>query len=136
MIESTLRGIVISALRRYSAFAVENRVHDGTPDICSTLGWIECKCVNKLPIRKTSKVGIDLRISQQFWLRKWNHCNGSALVITVVCEEWFIHSGRWSAEYMVNSTEHQLRVNALKIWNKRPTYTNLRKELVLLHAQR
>lgn len=131
--ESTLRGIVVLALKRHSAFAVENRVHDGTPDVCSTLGWIECKRLENWPVREPSKIGIDLRRSQQLWLRRWAHCGGSAFVITVICGEWFIHDGGWSAENMVNATQQQFRDNALKIWPKRPINTNLRQELERLH---
>ena len=135
MKESTLRGIVVTTLKKHSAFAVENRVHDGTPDVCSTLGFIECKCIASWPARETSMVGVDVRHSQRLWLRRWAHCKGSALVLTVACGEWFVHDGGWSAENLARATQLEMREHALRIWPSRPTDTNLRQELERLHGR-
>lgn len=122
-------------MRRHFAFAVENLVHDGTPDVCSTLGFIECKRVDEWPVRSTSKVGVDLRRSQRLWLRRWTHCGGSALVLTVVCGEWFVHDGQWSAKNLAGATQQDMREYALKIWPRRPSDEQLRLELERLHAR-
>lgn len=132
MSETDVRAFVVEALRRHCAFAVENYVHDGTPDVCCALGWIELKEVDGFPARDTSLVGVVHRKAQRIWMRRWTHVGGSACVLTVVGGEWFIHDGAWAARHLARADVTTFRSAALTSWTSKPSPESLREALEVI----
>lgn len=136
MNESKIRTMVVSALRRFAAFAVENSAHDGAPDVACVLGWVELKRLDACPVHGTSQIGVDLRPSQELWLRRWTHAGGRAVVLTVVGDEWFLHDGAWAAMHLATATVNAFRASALRTWRKRPGPNTLAEALEQALGQR
>lgn len=139
MQETSVRRKVISLLSPLNAFAVENPVCPGTPDVCCVAGWLELK-VTKWPRRADSRVVVDLRNEQKIWLRKWRKHGGRAWTFTVIepvigdfadrLDECFLHDASWSADYLGEVNEDVLRSNALAIWRGFPSRDQLIAELM------
>lgn len=119
MVEKRLRSKVIKLLEPLGAFAVENPAKPGTPDVCTTMGWIELKLGT---FAKTSRgaVRITLRNEQRIWLRKWSLFGGKAWVLTVINGEWFLHDGLWSSENIGRVKEEVFREHAEESWVMAP----------------
>jgi hypothetical protein len=107
MLEKEFRSKIVAALKPLRAFAVENDVHDGTPDVCCLAGWIELK-VGTCPVRSTTRVDLGLRQAQAVWLRGWRRQGGRAWGMVLLNDEVvLLHDGLWAAENydVVNSTD-------------------------------
>jgi hypothetical protein len=119
---------VVSALESVGAFSVENRAHDGVPDICTTLGWIELKLAS---VSKRGSLRVDLRPAQRIWMRRWSTFGGRAFVITV-CEHpdglrsWVLSTAPWASARLGNCDFEELIFESVETWPAEPT----RRELI------
>lgn len=130
MTEAEVRSCVVSMLRPLSAFAVENAVHDGCPDVCCVAGWIELKLA-RWPTRHSSVVQVDLRPSQRVWLKRWRMLRGRAWTLTVVSDQdWLLHDGAWASDNLGNVVADVLRDKALAVWPSKPDSRDLINALV------
>ena len=129
MTEQMMRHRVVNAmLKGLGAFAVENPACPGTPDVCTTVGWLELK-VARWPRKVGSVVNVDLRQTQRLWIRRWARHDGNVWTLTWISNEWFLHDGRWSADHLGNVDERVFRNCALYSWDQ-PHPTNLDAILV------
>ena len=113
MLEKEFRGKLVKALKPLRAFAVENDVHDGTPDVCCLAGWIELKVATR-PVRVTTRVDVGLRPAQAVWLSGWRRQGGRAWgAILLDDEHVLLHDGLWVAEHYDSATMQELAANAL-----------------------
>lgn len=123
MTESEFRRRVVKLLRPLCAFAVENVVYDGCPDVCLVTGWLELK-IAKLPKRPTTPVVVGLRDSQRAWLRRWRRHGGNAWTLcrveVDVGARWVLHDGEWGASYHDSSVWTEWIIAALGVWNDKP----------------
>jgi len=94
-----MRQQVVRMLKPQHAFAVENPVLPGTPDVNCTLGWIELKSVDK-PKRETSKVNLDHFTAQQrvFLMKRWKAEPGSAWLLVKCGDIWLLYRGDDAAQ--------------------------------------
>lgn len=124
-----LRPKVLELLRpRVAAFAVENIVDNGTPDVHCTLGWIELK-VGEAPARESTRVNFGMLPTQRVWHRRWREFGGRSwtlcLLETASDDIHMLHDGHWSAEHMDQATVDDLRRSAIGWWPIRPTADEL-----------
>jgi len=114
MTEKRMRHQVTKLLEPICAFAVENPVHPGTPEVCTTYGWLELK-MGTWPKRTGSPVRVKLRKEQRIWLRKWFALGGSAWTFTWMDGDgdWFLHPGVWSAQHLGRVCEQSFRDAAI-----------------------
>ncbi len=130
MSEKRLRRQVVDLLKPICAFAVENMVLDGTPDVVCTAGWLELK-IATLPKRvDTSRVVVDLRPAQRIWLRRWRQHGGKCWTFTRIDMDedpdlYLLHDGAWSAECLGESTLAEMMKNAIASYETFPTATQL-----------
>ena len=124
MTEKRLRSIMVSMLAPFGAFAVENPVCPGTPDICTSLGWIELKCpsVAKISVRKTQLV----------WMRDWIKHGGTVWVLSVIRTSWFLHTGQWIVENEASNANNAdlFEQNARFRYEGYHTHPNLKKGII------
>ena len=103
------RKDVVLALRKLHAFAVENPVHPGTPDVVYIGGWIEMKKLDAWPVRPTTKVRLDhYTIQQRAWARMHHHRGGISYWLLRVQKEWLLLHGAIAAEVVGTLTREQL----------------------------
>lgn len=127
MTEKQYRIKIIALLKPVFAFAVENAVADGAPDICCPAGWIEVK-LGKWPKTDRGAVKIALRPAQRIWMRNWIHHGGKCWTITIIENEWFMHNGEWARQFLGLCGELDFRASAVvswNSWNHEPTATQL-----------
>ena len=116
MSEKRFRRQVIDTLRPLDAFAVENAVHDGTPDVCCTAGWLELK-VAEVPYRDETRVAIGLRPAQVVWLRRWRLHGGRAWgLIALGNGHILLHDGHWASEHYDKANYAALVSGAIARW--------------------
>lgn len=134
MRERAFRRAVVDMLQPIGAFAVENMACDGTPDVCTAVGWIELK-VGTWPAHASTRVRVDLRVAQGIWMRRWIRHGGRVWTMTLVNQSvmsakrddsaWFLHNAEWSHEHLGNVTEEQMKEHALAWWSGKPVAEEL-----------
>lgn len=119
MSEHSVRSIVLRALKRYDAMAVENRVKPGTPDVECTLGWIELKFLRSWPkVPNDSAVLLPKFTPQQrVWLLKRSQAGGPCWVLLKVDCDWLLFTGDWAARHLGRSTKELML--AVAVWRCR-----------------
>lgn len=120
MKEATLRRRVVQVLAEYGAFAVENPCLPGTPDVCTTLGWLELKVLRDWPKRHPEGL---VRIGhfthrQRLWLRRWVSCGGHAYVLIRIANDILLLDGSWAADHLGHTTKQQMLDAALEHWTR------------------
>lgn len=126
-----MRGQLVALLKPLGAFAVENGgAHPGTPDIATTVGWIECKATNQWPARPETGVKLDhdLTKQQRIWLMRWHRVNGRAWVMLNVDGDWLLFEGLAAVCILGGDepgTRAELFKNALATWNRTPQTNEL-----------
>jgi hypothetical protein len=112
--ESKDRKDVVKALKSLHAFAVENPVHPGTPDIAFIGGWIELKKLDAWPVRPTTKVRLDhYTLQQRAWARVHHHRGGKSFWLLRVQKEWLLLHGAVAAEAVGTLTREELKGRAI-----------------------
>lgn len=115
MKEKDFRKQIVQMLKPLRAFAVENDVHDGCPDVCCVAGWIELKVATS-PVRSTTPVNIGLRPAQRVWLKMWRQHGGRAWTLMLLDNHYvMLHDGHWAAEYYDTATSELIMDKALMI---------------------
>lgn len=124
MRESEFRTIVVSMLRPVCAFSVESVVGSGTPDVCTTLGWIELK-IGEFPRRAESPVKVGMRESQRSWHARWRAFGGRSFTLCSIGAVWCLHDGYWSARSLDLASRQVMSQAAIRWWTERPTQDQL-----------
>lgn len=124
MNEKKMRSKIVDRLDPIDAFAVENDVHDGCPDICTVMGWIELK-IASWPKRADSPVKIILRQSQKIWLRRWCAHGGRAWVFTKLLDTWTLHNGVYAYKEFGKADREELLSRAVQTWTSIPSRDDL-----------
>lgn len=121
MSEKKFRRRIVEALRPLCAFAVENSVNDGAPDICTTAGWIELKVADR-PVRAETVVRVDMRASQRVWHRRWREHGGRSWTLTELSSNGptalLLHDGLWASAFLGQVDQLALGDSALAIWGE------------------
>lgn len=94
MKESTFRRKVVQLLHDYSAFAVENPAWPGTPDVSTTVGWIELKILRVWP-KRTGVVRVPhLTPVQRIWHMQWTKAGGQSWLLLMVEKDVLLIEGK------------------------------------------
>ena len=125
---SGFRSKILEILRpRVGAFAVENVVDAGPPDVCCTLGWIELK-VASTPARSTTRVNFGMRPSQRVWHIRWREFGGRSWTLCRLEDTnddlpciVMMHDGHWSAAHMDTAIASELQRSAIGWWIDQPS---------------
>jgi hypothetical protein len=84
----TEKQFVKRLCKRYAsigAFRVENAAMPGTPDICTTIGWIEAKVSDaRNPVPQAADL---LRPQQKAWIARWLKRNGGVSLMVYYTRE-------------------------------------------------
>lgn len=117
MIESRMRTKVVKHLRHLHAFAVENRVLPGTPDVSYIGGWIELKQIPKWPSDEHAVVKVPhFTPRQRAWLRM-HHSRGGVCWVLLKCkQEWLLFDGQKAACHLGNVGKPELVGLATMYW--------------------
>lgn len=109
---------MVQALKSLDAFAVENPVGPGTPDINFIGGWIECKWLRAWPKRVETPVTLDHPVtpSQKVWLKRRIRRGGKAWVMLQCGREWLLFRGDVAADFLGISTRDELYKRAYRVW--------------------
>lgn len=116
--EHVLRKAVVELLRPIGAFAVENTSGVGTPDVATTLGWIELKQLAAWPARPSTNVVLDIHNGQRIWLNHWQSVGGRAWVLARVGREILVWRGPWAAQNLDRQTRDVLLRHAVGHWTQ------------------
>ena len=107
--ESKDRKDVVLALKKLHAFAVENIVYPGTPDIAFIGGWIELKKLDEWPARATTKVKLPhYTVQQRAWAKVHHYRGGRSYWLLRVRKEWLLLHGAIAAEVVGTLTREEL----------------------------
>jgi len=94
MSERNMRQSLVKQMKKVHAISVENPAFPGTPDINTSVGWLELKELDEWPRREGTIVRIEHFTQQQrVWLlKRWKVSNSSWLLLKVK-NEWLLFSG-------------------------------------------
>jgi len=107
--EARDRSKVVRALRSLHAFAVENSVYPGTPDVAYIGGWIEMKKLDEWPKRSNTKVRLPHYTKEQrAWAKVHHHKGGKSFWLLRVQREWLLLHGAIAAELVGTLTREEL----------------------------
>lgn len=107
--EAMDRRKVVGALKSLHAFAVENLVYPGTPDIAFIGGWIEMKKLDEWPVRKTTKVRISHYTKEQRgWAKIHHRRGGKSYWLLRVRQDWVLLHAHLAAELVGTVTKTEL----------------------------
>lgn len=130
MSEKDQRQRVVKALRHLDAFAVENRVRPGTPDVNYIGGWIELKWLRYWPkhsdVWKANEEGeptqplvhLDHFTPQQrVWLKnRWRKGGRAFLLLQAHQSDWLLFDGETAAHAVGRVSRSELFRRALVTW--------------------
>jgi len=109
MSEQTMRGVVVRALRKLNAIAVENPALPGTPDVNYVEGWIELKKLTAWPVQPETVVRIDIFTPQQrVWHIRRRLAGGASWFLLQCANEWLLLDGAVAALNVGLCTREQL----------------------------
>ena len=118
MLESTMRQIVVKALKPLDAISVENPARPGTPDINYVEGWIELKILDAWPVREDTKVKVACFTPQQrVWLRRRVSRGGNAFFLIRIADDWLMYHGDVAATIIGDADKRQM-INEAILWSK------------------
>jgi len=123
--EKKLRYDVVKLLEPICGSPLENIVGDGgDPDVYCVAGFVELKVAER-PKKKSTRVDIAVRPAQRLWLKKWRMSGGRAWTLTLLESTWLLHEGHWASECLGRVDEATLRENAIAVWERKPTSSEL-----------
>lgn len=120
MSEGDMRGKVIRALRCLDAWAVENRVKPGTPDVNYIGGWVELKWLRRWPKNASiSPVKVDHFTNQQriCLKQRWRKGGRSFMLLQAAGPNWLLFDGETAAQIVGRATMGELYQRALTFMN-------------------
>jgi hypothetical protein len=138
-LESQLRATVVAMLRPLHALVVENPLVPGTPDVNTSVGWIELKHLNDWPRQERTIVRPEhFTQEQRDWLERRAAAAGRAWVLLRVGRaldaHWCLLEGAWAARCLgVTLTRQDLVTNHARgvCWRPPPTTMELIRCLTL-----
>lgn len=114
MSEAELQGKVLRQLWFLHGIPVENPKKPGTPDIAFIHGWIECKWLDRYPVKKGTIVRIEhFTGKQRLWLLKHSALGGNCFLWLQVGRDHLIFNGWYAGKHVGRVTAHELKKNAL-----------------------
>jgi hypothetical protein len=126
--EADLQGKVLRVLWFHHAIPVENVKKSGTPDVAFIHGWIECKWLDQLPVRKGTIVRIEhFTGKQRLWLMQHSAFGGNCFLWLQIGREHFIFKGWYAAKHVGRVTVSELRKNALYYSTTFPELSELKE---------
>lgn len=130
MSEAGMRTKVTSLLRDYHAFAVENPVLPGTPDVNCTLGWIELKWTKRWPkVGENSIIRLEHFTQQQrIFLLKRHSVDGTGFLLWKCGPHWMLFDGQTAFHRVGKCSRRELLDSALGVWEG----SILKEELVTI----
>jgi hypothetical protein len=119
MSESGQRRTVVKALKTMGAFAVENSVKPGTPDVNYIGGWIELKWLRDWPTKPESIVKLPhyTKIQRIFGYNYWAK-GGCSWLLLQRRREWLLFTGPVASDYVGLVPRAQLCQLAYRHWTK------------------
>lgn len=96
---------------------VENGACPGTPDIECTLGWIECKYLERWPSRVPIVKCEHYTPQQRVWHVKRSRAGGRVFVMIQIARDYLLFRGEVAAEHLGRVDEATLRSVALGSWH-------------------
>lgn len=119
MLEKSIRGLIVTALKSLDAQSVENVLVPGMPDVAYIGGWLELKQVAKWPL-----LGRPLQLhhftpQQRAWLFKHRRLGGQAHVLLLVGRDWILLDGSWASQHLGQATQSEILENAECHWHPR-----------------
>lgn len=109
MAETGMRARVIKALAPLHAFAVENPVQPGTPDVNYIEGWMELKWLRQWPKGADTPVRFDHYSPQQrIWAIKRRKVGGQAWFLLQCRREWILLDAAVAAMRVNLTTREEL----------------------------
>lgn len=120
--ESSLRTIVVDALSRLDAIAVENPALPGTPDVNFVEGWIELKSIPAWPVRGKTPVRIDhWTPEQRVWHIRRSRAGGNSYVLleSVASSNLLLFRSADAVRILGLATLSELRAVAIAEWHGR-----------------
>lgn len=118
MKESTLRRRVVQLLHQYAAFAVENPAWPGTPDVSTTVGWIELKVLRAWPTKTVNGIVRVPHLTQvqRIWHLKWTQSGGKSWLLIMIGKDILLIPG-WAIDRVGHVTRKELEQLAWTRWN-------------------
>ena len=108
-----MRSKLVKELKCFNAQPIENYLAAGTPDVTSTMGWMELKHKRTWPVRPTTPLRIaHFTHKQRMWHLKHARLGGVSWLILQIGKEWFIFTGEIGAAYLGNATREELHTLA------------------------
>lgn len=122
--EHSLNKKLIEALATLHAFRVENCCLPGTPDISTSIGWIESKWKDNWP--KEGIVKLDHYTPQQrVWAIKQTRAKGPCWLMLQVKHDYLLFEGSTAATILGKVEENILRGQAILTNRASLDYTEL-----------
>lgn len=110
-----------ASMTRLDAVRVENACDPGTPDVDCTLGWIELKNVDELPVRPDTPLRVPHFVpAQRAWLIRRSKAGGRCFVMLRAAGEWILMRGDIAALRLGKCTIAELRQWAFATWPSVP----------------
>lgn len=111
---------------------IENAAGTGTPDVNTTLGWIELKQVHEkdIPKRDATPLRLDhFTAEQRAWLAGRANAGGACWVLLLLGEEWLLFRGMDAALHLGHWTVEATRNLACARWREKPTLESFQHAL-------
>lgn len=121
--EAELRHSVVTALAPLHAFAVENPVLPGTPDVNYVEGWLELKSWEKWPAQRTTPLRIEhWTPEQRVFHRRRSRVGGATYVLVeiVASRDYILLEGGLAARVLGKVPRASLERQALARWVGKP----------------
>jgi len=115
-----MRRPVIQALRKLSAFPIENIACPGTPDVGYIGGFIELKEIDSFPVRPTTPLRLKHFTKQQrLWAKTYILKGGvSTVLLKVGPRHWFLLDGLIAADRLGFMTREEIQSASRLVFTK------------------
>ena len=128
-----MRRIVVKLLKQLDPVPIENVVGVGTPDLNTTLGWIELKQATKWPGGEGSLRMKHFTNEQKIWLKHRIKADGHAWVLLHVDGDWLLLWGTEAVKLLGQAGREELIAASDQHWTSQPSQENLIQCLLSRH---